>query len=188
MFVAGLLWLLLLGPVLFPLLLLLILVVGVALLVLWLLLLLLLLLLNLLQDPLEVVLVVDVVGVQAERFLVRLQALLQVLPPVEGVAQIVPRRACQRRVSALDRPAVGVARSLVLLGPIERAAVVEEGQRQVGRVAQRLQVLLVRLLVAALLVEAVALVHLRAPALGGEGRGQSQTPTGPSSRPARAAS
>jgi hypothetical protein len=93
----------LLGLTLFVLLfVLLVLLILVLLTVTLLLFLLLFLLLHLLEDPLEVVFGIDVGRSHTENLLVCLEALLELLLAIEGVAQVVPGRTDKRRVSGLD--------------------------------------------------------------------------------------
>ncbi len=63
-----------------------------------LLLVLLLLLLHLIQHAFQVVFRVRIVGVEAQRLLVCFEARLQLLPAVQRVSEVVPRRAHELRV------------------------------------------------------------------------------------------
>ena len=137
--------------------------------------LLLLLLLELLERYLEVVLGVGVGGVPPQRLLVGLERRLELLLLVQGVAQVVPGLGFDRRVAALDRPPVRLHRALELLGSIQRVAVVERHDRRVGRLTQRLQILLVRFLVATFVVEPVARVDRPAARLRRGDRRQRKT-------------
>ena len=138
-------------------------------------LLLLLLLLELLERYLEVVFGVGVGGVPPQRLLVGLERRLELLLLVQGVAEVVPGLGFDRRVAALDRPPVRLHRALELLGSIQRVAVVERHDRRVGRLTQRLQILLVRFLVATFVVEPVARVDRPAARLGRGDRRQRKT-------------
>ena len=116
---------------------------------------------------LEIVLVVDLARIDAEGLFVRFHTLLKPLLPVEGVAQVVPCGCCKRWVARFDRSPVGIQGPDVLLRFVEGVPIVEERQRQVGRVSKGLQVLFVRLGEAALFVEAVSVVELGTAPLSG---------------------
>ena len=135
----------------------------------------LLLLLLLLERYLEVVFGGGVGGVPPQRLLVGLERRLELLLLVQGVAEVVPGLGFDRRVAALDRPPVRLHRALELLGSIQRVAVVERHDRRVGRLTQRLQILLVRFLVATFVVEPVARVDRPAARLGRGDRRQRKT-------------
>jgi hypothetical protein len=87
--------------------------------------LLLFLLLHLLEDPLEVVFGIDVGWSHAESLLVCLEALLELLLAIEGVAQVVPGRTRKRRVSGLDSALVRLDGPLIVPTLIERVPVIE---------------------------------------------------------------
>ena len=148
--------LLVLGCLILLLFLLVLLILALVVLVLLVIRLLLRLLLELLERYLDVVLRVGVGRVPPERLLVGLERRLELLLLVEGVAEVVPGLPLDRRVAALDRLPVRLHCPLELLGSIQRVAVVERHDRRVGRLAQCLQILLVRLLIATFLVEPIA--------------------------------
>ena len=100
--------------------------------------------------------------IPAKRLLVGVEGRLELLLTEQRVAQVVPGPRVNGRVAALGGLAIGVHGPLELIGPVERVAVVEGCLRRVRSLPERFEIPLVRLVVAALVVQLVSLC-LRAP-------------------------